>query len=155
MRALGYFLKTGIFLCLFFCFSPAVVRGQMNKLIVIDPLVAEESEGIISRNSDAKVYFLPDKGNPLQLIAAEMKKDAYDEVHLYLLTKPGSIIFDEMKIIPDNVRDYSADFSDWKDNLQPDAVITIHSSELTSVPEGLVLVNSISAFTGRKVLAEL
>ena len=127
----------------------------MNKLIVIDPLVAEESEGIISRNSDAKVYFLPDKGNPLQLIAAEMKKDAYDEVHLYLLTKPGSIIFDEMNIIPDNVRDYSADFSDWKDNLQPDAVITIHSSELTSVPEGLVLVNSISAFTGRKVLAEL
>ena len=84
-----------------------------------------------------------------------MKKDAYDEVHLYLLTKPGSIIFDEMNIIPDNVRDYSADFSDWKDNLQPDAVITIHSSELTSVPEGLVLVNSISAFTGRKVLAEL
>lgn len=147
-------LKTGILICLFFCFSSVIVRGQINKLIVVDALVAGESTEIVSGNSDAKALILPDKGNPLQQITAEIKKGSYDEIHLYLLTKPGSVIFDEINIIPDNVQEFSADFAEWKKYLKRDAVVIIHSENLASVSGGVSLVNSISAYIDRKVLVE-
>ncbi len=67
-----------------------------------------------------KVITLPDEGNPIKFIANELKKSMYDEIHLYLLTKPGSIIFDEINIIPENIQDYSGDFSEWKSIIKPD-----------------------------------
>jgi len=149
-----YFLKTGILISLLLCCSSIIVKGQINKLIVVDALVAGESTEIVSRNSDAKVLILPDKGNPLQQITSEIKNGSYDEIHLYLLTKPGSVIFDEINIIPDNVHEFSADFTEWKKYMKRDAVVIIHSDILASVPGGVSLVNSISAFIDRKVLVE-
>ncbi len=131
-----------------------IVRGQINKLMVVDALVGGESTEIASRNPGAKVLILPDKENPLQLVTAEIKKASYDEIHLYLLTKPGSVIFDEINIIPDNVQEFSSDFAEWKEYLKKDAVVIIHSGNLASVPEGVSVVNSISSFIDRKVLVE-
>jgi len=90
----------------------------------------------------------------LQQITSEIKNGSYDEIHLYLLTKPGSVIFDEINIIPDNVHEFSADFTEWKKYMKRDAVVIIHSDILASVPGGVSLVNSISAFIDRKVLVE-
>lgn len=145
-------IKTGILLCLLFCSTSLIGTGQINKLVVVDPLVSGKRAEIISDNPTAKVLILPDNGNPLQLITAEIKKASYDEIHLYLLTKPGSVIFDEINIIPENVQEYSADLSEWKNILKSEAVIYIHSENLTSIPEGINIVNSISSFTGKKVL---
>jgi hypothetical protein len=100
------------------------------------------------------VITLPDEGNPLQFIANELKKSSYDEIHLYLLTKPGSIIFDEINIIPENIQDYSGDFSEWKSITKPEFKIIIHSENLTSGEEGLFIVRKITEFTGRAVIVE-
>ena len=97
---------------------------------------------------------LPDEGNPLKFIANELKKSKYDEIHLYLLTKPGSIVFDEMNIIPENIQDLSGDFSEWKSITKPEFKILIHSEDLASGQEGLFLVKKITEFTGREVIVK-
>ena len=101
-----------------------------------------------------KVVILPDEGNPLKLIANELKDSLYDEIHLYLLTKPGSIIFDEINIIAENIKDYSGDFGEWKNITKPGSKIIIHSENLTSVEEGLFIVSKITDYTGKVVIVK-
>jgi len=126
--------------------------GQPVSLIVIDPLVEKESRNISGNYPGQKLVILPDVGNPLQFITKELKETMYDEVHLYLLTKQGSIIFDEINIIPENIQEYSGDFSEWKKITKPGFTIVIHSEDLTTGQEGLFLVKKITELTGREVI---
>jgi hypothetical protein len=128
--------------------------GQPISLIVIDPLVEKESRNIAGNHPGQKVVMLPDEGNPLKFIANELKGSMYDEIHLYLLTKPGSIIFDEINIIPEDIQNFSGDFSEWKSITKPEFKIIIHSENLASGPEGLFVVRKINEFTGREVIVK-
>jgi len=137
-----------------FGMSASAVNGQINKLIVIDPLIAGETVSLVTQLPVQKVLRLPDKGNPITLITDELKNEAYSEIHLYLLTKPGTIIFDEINILADNVQDYSADFTAWKNLLGSGSKVIIHSESLTTVPEGSQIVQKISEFIGRSITVE-
>ncbi len=132
--------------------STSYAAGQTARLIVIDPLVEDENGSITSTYPGQKVITLPDEGNPLKFIANVLKDSLYDEIHLYLLTKPGSIIFDEINIIPENIQDFSGDFSEWKNKTKPGSKIIIHSESLTSVQGGLFLAGKITDFTGKAVI---
>jgi hypothetical protein len=83
-----------------------------------------------------------------------LKESLYDEIHLYLLTKPGSIIFNEINIIPETIQNFSGDFSEWKSITKPEFKIVIHSENLASGQEGLFLIKKITEFTGRAVIVE-
>jgi hypothetical protein len=129
------------------------VTGQPLSLIVIDPLVENESRNFANIPGQ-KVVMLPEVGNPLKFIAKELKESMYDEIHLFLLTKQGSIIFDEINIIPENIQEYSGDFSGWKSITKPEFKIIIHSEDLASGEEGLFLVKKITEYTGREVIVK-
>jgi len=128
------------------------LKGQPSVLVVIDPLVENEISNITSTYPAQRVITLPDEGNPIRFIANELKKSLYDEIHLYLLTKPGSIIFDEINILPENIQMYSAEFSEWKSIGKPELKVIIHSDNLTSGQEGELLVKKITEFTGKIVI---
>jgi hypothetical protein len=127
------------------------LNGQTARLTVFDPLVEKES-GNLSNLQGQKLVILPEVGNPLKFITKELKESSYDEVHLYILTKQGSIIFDEINLIPENIQEYSGDFNEWKSLTKPEFKIVIHSEDLTSGEEGLFLVKKITEFTGREVI---
>ena len=154
MRFYCKILKTSALSLMLTILSTFPVTGQTSGLIVIDPLVEKESRIIASNHPGQKVVILPDEGNPLKFIANKLKELKYDEIHLYLLTKPGSIIFDEINIIPENIQDYSGDFSEWKNITKPEFKIIIHSEDLASVQEGLFLIKKITEFTGREVIVK-
>jgi hypothetical protein len=118
----------------------------------IDTLVENEHKNIRANDSGQKVIILPAEGNPVTLVNDELKKAGYGEIHLYMLTKPGSIIFDEINIIPDNIEEYASDFREWKGKLKQDSKIFIHSADLTSVPEGLTIIQKIREYTGCEVI---
>ena len=111
-----------------------------------------EIRGIASTYQAQKVIILPDEGNPIKIIAKELKGSNYDEIHLFLLTNQGSIIFDEINIIPENVGDFSGDFSEWKSITKQGFKIVIHSEDLASGQEGLFLIRKITEYTGREVI---
>ncbi|HEY5122505.1 MAG TPA: DUF4347 domain-containing protein, partial [Ignavibacteria bacterium] len=123
-------LKTSALGLMISILSTYYVTGQISRLIVIDPLVEKEIRNIAGNYPGQKVVILPDEGNPLKYITSELKKSMYDEIHLYLLTKPGSIIFDEINIIPENIQDYAGDFGEWKSITKPEFKIVIHSEDL-------------------------
>jgi len=154
MRAYHKTLKTSVLIFTLIFLSTFYVPGQTTKLIVIDPLVENEIKSTISSEPGQKVITLPDQGNPIKFITNLLRESIYDEIHLYLLTKPGSIIFDEINIIPENIQDYSQDIGEWKSLIKPDSKIIIHSENLTSGPEGLFLIEKITEFTGQAVIVQ-
>jgi hypothetical protein len=154
MRFYYKILKTSALSLMISILSTYYVTGQISRLIVIDPLVEKEIRNIAGNYPGQKVVILPDEGNPLKYIASELKKSMYDEIHLYLLTKPGSIIFDEINIIPENIQDYAGEFGEWKSITKPEFKIVIHSEDLASGQEGLFLVKKITEFTGREVIVK-
>lgn len=151
MKVVSKHALTGILLVLSVLMS-ANASGQTAKLIIVDPLVSQELNSIRASHPDGRVVMLPADGNPLSAIAAELKAGTYSEVHIYALTKPGSIIFDEMSVIASEIGNYESLFREWK-NLSASSV-TIHSDVLTSVPEGNTIVNTIAEYTGKNVIVE-
>jgi len=145
-------LKISVLILVLIIRSTPDLIGQPVSLIVIDPLVEKESRNITANHPGQKVVILPDEGNPLKFITKELNESRYDEIHLYLLTKPGSIIFDEINIIPENIQDFSGDFSEWKSITKPEFKIVIHSENLNSGQEGLFLIKKVTEFTGREVI---
>jgi hypothetical protein len=125
--------------------------SQPSKLIVIDTLVADEYKNMHGNDNNTKILILPGEGNPLEIIATELGKSDYMEINIYALTKPGSIIFDELNLIPENIQDYSGDLTRWKTLIKPGAKIVIHSETLADSPEGLALLDKIAEFTGTNV----
>ena len=154
MRVYHKILKTSAIILPIIFHSAFNLMGQTTRLIVIDPLVENEIKDITSTDPEQKVITLPDHGNPIKFITNVLRGSSYDEIHLYLLTKPGSIIFDEINIIPENIQDYSGDFSEWKSIIKPGSKIIIHSENLTSGPEGLFLIKKITEFTGKIVIVK-
>lgn len=148
------FIKAALMCLIVIVSVSSVTTGQVTKLIVVDPLVADEISNISKSFPGGNLLLLPENGNPLLIIAGELKKQAYAEIHIFALSKPGSIIFDEVAIIDENINDFTEDFSEWRSPAGTVTVIIIHSGVLTLVPEGNYLVNMISGFTGMKVIVE-
>lgn len=127
---------------------------QSPRLFIVDRLVADAAENISNKIASDEVFILSDTGNPLSAISRKLKERSFSEVHLFLLTKPGSMIFDELTILADNVEDSGIHFREWRKLLPPGTKIIIHSETLSSVPEGTSLVEKIADMTGATVLVQ-
>jgi hypothetical protein len=155
MRSYNKLLSAVVLTALFiFLIGTVPANGQSSKIYIIDPLVVSVTENPDGISPTDRIFNLPDAGNPLVLISNELKNQIYSEVHLFVLTKPGSMIFDELTILAGNVDDYSSFFAEWGESLTPGAKIVIHSQILTSDPAGLTLVHRISELTGAEVLVQ-
>jgi hypothetical protein len=129
--------------------------GQLSpRLFIVDRLKADASENISNANAADEIFILPDIGNPLAIITDKLKENNFSEIHLYLLTKPGSMIFDELTILTDNVGECAAHFMEWRKNLATGAKIIIHSDTLATIPDGTRLVEQIAELTGATVLVQ-
>ncbi len=156
MRALNnLLLVAGVSILVLLTESTACATGQQSsRIYFVDRLVQEVAGNIGNTNATDEIFILPDTGNPLSSISEKLKQKSWSEVHLFLLTKPGSMIFDELTILTDNIEDISSYFREWRKYLSPGAKIIIHSETLTSVPEGTSLVEKIAELTGATVLVQ-
>lgn len=156
MRSLNHILLVaGVSVLLLLPDSTVFAMGQKSsRIFIFDRLVQDAVGKIGETNSTDQIFILPDTGNPLSIISEKLKQKSWSEIHLYLLTKPGSMIFDELTILSDNVEDNSSLFSEWKKYLPSGAKIIIHSETLTSIPDGNRLIEKIAELTGATVLVQ-
>lgn len=156
MRFFNRFLSlTGVLIIVLLTDVTVCAMGQpLPKIFMVDRLVAETAQNIGNKNASDEVFILPDTGNPLSIISGKLKEKNWSEVHLFMLTKPGSMIFDELTILADNVEESGTHFREWGKLLPPGAKIIIHSDSLNSTPEGVSLVEKIAEMTGATVLVQ-
>ena len=69
-----------------------------------------------------------------------------EDLHIYVLTKPGAIVFNSIAVTPNNVNDLSADLKTWSKNVSNQVVI--HSEVVFAGDEGILLKQSLEDITG-------
>jgi hypothetical protein len=145
----------GAFILMLLTDATVYAIGQQSpRLFIVDGLVPDAAESIGDRNASDEIFILPDTGNPLTLISEKLKEGNFSEIHLYMLTKPASMIFDELTILPENIEDCAIHFREWKKHLSPGVRIIIHSDTLDTVPEGASLIERIAGLTGATVIVQ-
>jgi len=125
--------------------------GQTNILVIIDPLAETFFRNSSNNHNGHKYLILPGEGNPVTIIGEELVKASYDEIHLYVLSKPGSLIFDEINIIPENIEEYADAFKSWKPGIKKGCELIIHSEDVLSDPGSDIIIQIIGEYTGCKV----
>lgn len=87
----------------------------------------------------------------LQVFNAIEDADVHD-LHLYVPTKPGSIVFNTIALTPDNVDDFSDELSGWKTRM--DGRVVIHSNVVFTGEEGDVLKRCLEKITGLEFIMD-
>lgn len=148
-------IVAGVFILVLLTDNTVCAMGQqLPRLFIVDRLVADAAENIDDSNASDEILILPDTGNPLSIISGKLKEKGFSEIHLFLLTKPGSMIFDELTILADNFGEYTDHFTEWRKYLSPGAKIIIHSESLNTVSDGIRIIEQIAELTGATVLVQ-
>lgn len=141
------------FFVLSFLFAKPTM-GQNKELVIVDQMVSDYQSIISNLDRQADVFIIPKTGNPLELIAAELaKRPGLKAIHLFVMCKPGAIVFDQLAITEQNIQQYAVSFASWFSYLNKDSEILIYGSELASNTEGKTLLSSISKQTGATIRA--
>ncbi|NLF41272.1 MAG: DUF4347 domain-containing protein [Bacteroidales bacterium] len=134
--------------------SNYTTKAQSKELVIIDQAVGniEEIKSQFAREID--VFIIPSPGNPLELITETLKKHQDIKViHLFVMCKPGAIVFDQLCILESNIEQYDTFFSQWNDLLPSEAEIIIYGNHLAYDANGKNMVNAIAEKTGAGVRA--
>jgi len=129
-------------------------KAQNKELVIIDQAVGniEEIKSQFAREID--VYIIPSPGNPLEFISETLKKHHDIKViHLFVMCKPGAIVFDQLCILDSNIEQYDTFFSQWDNLLPSKAEIIIYGNHLAYDENGKNMVNAIAGKTGAIVRA--
>lgn len=99
-------------------------------------------------------FILESNDNAIVQIGNALKqKVQVQELHLFLRTSPNQLIFNSSTIITsENISDYAAAFSGWKQYVSERVVI--FSKTVFSSPEGLLLKNKLEKLTGLEFIAK-
>lgn len=145
-------IRKNVVAALFFALIFVNVQAQNPKkrLLVFDKLITNFNALAEQKTLSDDVLILAEN-NPLESIAQFLQMHSFDEIHIYALTKPGSIIFDQLNITNENIEESKRLFEIWKSLISPETTIIIHSTVLASNSEGKQLVNTIEVYTGVEV----
>lgn len=129
-------------------------KAQSKELVIIDQAVGNIEEIKSQFERDIDVYIIPTPGNPLEFIIETLKEHQGTKViHLFVMCKPGAIVFDQLCILESNIEQYDTFFSQWNDLLPSKAEIIIYGNHLAFDENGKNMVNVIAGKTGAIVRA--
>ena len=119
----------------------------ISEFIIIDE-IAENAEQLKSAYADqSNVYFTNGiSPNALGQISGATENLQIEDLHIYVLTKPGAIVFNSIAVTLNNMEDWSADLKALSGKVTNRVVL--HSEHVFSGEEGLLLKKRLEEITG-------
>lgn len=117
-----------------------------NDYIVIDE-IAEDVESLKAQFDNSNVYLT--KGgdmNAINQITNAIKNQQIENLHLFVASKPGALVFSSISIVNSNVNKLALELAKWKSNVSGE--IIIHSDVVFNGEEGTQLKNELERLTG-------
>jgi len=131
---------------LFFTFFSAFSQSK-SEFIIIDE-IADNVEQLKSEFSDQSNVYVTDgiAPNALGQISNSVKTLQIEDLHIYVLTKPGAIVFNSIAITTNNLEEWSTDLEAWS-GIVSDKVV-IHSEVVFTGEEGTLLKQRLEDISG-------
>ena len=121
---------------------------QSNSDFIIIDEIADNVEQLKSDFSGQSNVYVTDGITPkaLKQISNAIENLQIEDIHIYVLTKPGAIVFNSIAITTNNIDDWSVDLQALKVNVTNKVVI--HSDVVFSGEEGIELKERLEDVTG-------
>ncbi len=126
----------------------AIAFSQSIPEFVIIDEIADDMEQLKSEFSGHPNVYVTDgiTPNALGQISNSLENLKIEDLHIYVLTKPGAIIFNSIDVTTDNVDDLSDDLKIL--NRYVTNQVVIHSTIVFSGDEGILLKQRLEEITG-------
>jgi hypothetical protein len=125
---------------------------RTKSLVIIDLLASGNFKDSPEGVSGHKIIMLRGEADQVTKIATDLSKISYYQIHVHSFAKPGSLIFDEIKIIPDNLKEYAATSKAGEKISTPVAVYSIPEAFFCHFP-GLSDSDKSGEYAGCKYLS--
>lgn len=124
------------------------VHSQSNQEFIIIDEIADNAEQLISALGNQSNVYVTDgiTPNALGQILKRTENLQIDDLHIYVLTKPGAIVFNSIALTLDNINDWSTDLEALS-GIVTNKVI-IHSEVVFTGDEGVLLKERLEDITG-------
>ena len=118
----------------------------LNDFIVIDE-IAEDAELLKKQFDNSNVYLSTGGGiNAINQITNAIKNQQIENLHLFVASKPGALVFSSISIVNSNVNRLALELVKWKSYVSGE--IIIHSDVVFSGTEGTQLKHELERLTG-------
>jgi hypothetical protein len=132
---------------LLLCMVVHVHSQSSHEFIIIDE-IADNVEQLISAFGNQSNVYVTDgiTPNALGQILKRTENLQIDVLHIYVLTKPGAIVFNSIALTADNMNDWSADLEALS-GIVTNKII-LHSEVVFTGEEGVLLKEHLEEITG-------
>jgi hypothetical protein len=89
---------------------------------------------------------------PLNQIATALAGKNVTDLHIFLWAKPGSLVFSNLAVTPENVDEYATPLGTWASHVS--GKVIIHDSDVFASQEGPALKAKLEQLTGLTFIAQ-
>lgn len=128
--------------------------SQSNTEFIIIDEIAENAEQLKAEFANQSNVYITDgiSPNALGQISNSIENLQIEDLHIYVLTKPGAIVFNSLAVTLNNMDDWSTDLQALSSYVTNKVII--HSELVFSGEEGILLKERLEEITGLAFITE-
>jgi hypothetical protein len=120
---------------------------DIQDYIILDEGAEEMFQLNSSMLEQSNIYridgFSPDA---MEQISDALKGMQIRDLQIFVLTKPGSLVFNNLSVTSENMEEWSSGITEWKNSIQ--SKVVIHSDVVFSGDEGMRLKQNLESVSG-------
>jgi len=122
--------------------------SQSNQDIILIDEIADDITELLAEFGNQLNVYVTDANTPdaLAQITEELVNLRIRDLHIYVPTKPGAIVFSSIAITSENVDELPFDLTDWTKVIS--GKVVIHSDVVFTGEEGILLKQQLESNSG-------
>ncbi len=122
--------------------------SQSNQDIILIDEIADDITELLAEFGNQPNVYVTDANTPdaLAQITEELVNLRIRDLHIYVPTKPGAIVFSSISITSENVDELPFDLTDWTKVIS--GKVVIHSDVVFTGEEGILLKQQLESKSG-------
>jgi len=127
--------------------SWGLTQNIATDLVVLDPSCINFAQLQTQYQGQPNLLILSGtQGDPLQQIATALSGKSLVNLHIFVLGKPGSMVFSMLAVTNGNISDYTNPLGQWSAHISGNVVV--HNSNVFAADAGQDLKTAFHQFTG-------
>lgn len=146
-------LKLFALLSALLCLSINLFSQTDQDLIIIDE-IADDITELIEQHKDHPQVYVTDGNTPdaLRQISDQLVNLRIENLHIFVPTKPGAIVFSSIALTPENLEELPFDLTDWTEVIS--GKVIIHSDVVFTGEQGQLLKQVLESRTGLEFISQ-
>jgi hypothetical protein len=122
--------------------------SQSNQDIILIDEISDDITGLLAEFGNQPNVYITDANTPdaLAQITEELVNLRIRDLHIYVPTKPGAIVFSSIAITSENVDELPFGLTDWTKVIS--GKVVIHSDVVFTGEEGILLKQQLESKSG-------